>query len=461
MAAGMVLLYRVLQALQVRLISCWLILALIGLDAKIVDFSINGMETGLLMLFLPLAIHGMIVTGPRQMVRLGVGWGGLMWTRPDSFVYIAILGMCALIFPGVGTTGKSRVEWGKMFLGAGLVGAVLYLSWFVWAWWYYGSPVPHTIIAKAADQPPLSLGDLVDDLVTFPFKLVTPSATSMQFTFLPSYWEFGGWPAALAVGSYALGLPAAFAWLITGVRPQTRLFSLAYFFGNFFLTAIVRKHFPWYLPAVAVFGYLSIGLLFDQVLELASRPSPPGWACGWSSSVPKVLRVGAIGLVLGQTAVTVCVARQMQAQQQIIENGLRRPIGLWLREHAQTPHDTVLLESLGYIGYYSQLKMLDWPGLASEEVVQTRKRLGRAGENRIALELMPDWLVLRPYEIRYEKFIGQLDLEQCYDLIQVFDASDRINAARWLPGRAYLQWDQTFLVIHRKAGAPAKPPGGS
>ena len=76
-------------------------MALIGLDAKIVDFSINGMETGLLIFFLALAIHGLVVTGPRQMLRLGGGWAGLMWTRPDSCVYIAIMGIGALVFlPG-------------------------------------------------------------------------------------------------------------------------------------------------------------------------------------------------------------------------------------------------------------------------------------------------------------------------------------------------------------------------
>jgi hypothetical protein len=85
---------------------------------------------------------------------------------------------------------------------------------------------------------------------------------------------------------------------------------------------------------------------------------------------------------MGQATVTVCVARQLQVQQSFIENGLRRPIGLWLRDHAQTLHDSVMLEPLGHISYYSRLKMLDWPGLASKEVVEVRKRLGRAGNAR-------------------------------------------------------------------------------
>jgi hypothetical protein len=41
-------------------------------------------------------------------------------------------------------------------------------------------------------------------------------------------------------------------------------------------------------------------------------------------------------------------------------------------------------------------------------------------------------------------------LDKFYELRQVFDASDKVSAIRWLPGRAYVQYDQTFLIFHRK-----------
>jgi hypothetical protein len=171
------------------------------------------------------------------------------------------------------------------------------------------------------------------------------------------------------------------------------------------------------------------------------------------------LRIFAIGLVIGQAALTVCVVRQLQVQQELIENGLRRQIGLWLRDHAQTPHDTVMLEPLGYIGYYSGLKMLDCPGLASKEVVEARKRLGPARENQIGLELMPDWLILRPMEARAGFVMDSESLHKFYELRQMFDVSDKVKATRWLPGRSYLEVDQTFLIFYRKSDArPQSPP---
>jgi len=457
LAAGMVLLFQALQSLQLQRVACWLTVALVALDAKIVDFSINGMETGLLIFFLALAIHGLLVAGPRQMLRIGVGWAGLMWTRPDSCVYIAILGVGALLFLPGRTGGKSRVEWIKMLFFAGLVCAVLYAGWFVWAWWYYGTPVPHTIAAKGANRPPFLFDVLIADLVMFPVKLLTPFATSLQFTFLPGYADHGGWPTVLSVASYTLGFLAAFAWVLPGMRPATRLFSLSCFLGNFYLTAVLKYYPPWYLPTVAVLGYLTLGLLFDQALSLAERLSQSPGGGGWGRCLHGGLRMVGIGLVAGQLAVTVCVARQLQLQQALIENGLRRPIGLWLRAHAQTPRDTVMLEPLGYIGYYSGLKMLDIPGLASREVVQTRKRLGPYRENQIGLELKPDWLVLRPCDL-FEPFPESKYLQELYEPVKVFDASDKIKAIHWLPGRPYLQFDQLFIVYHRKPEATAEPP---
>jgi hypothetical protein len=457
LAAGMVLLFRTLQTLQLQRFSCWLTVALIGLDAKTVDFAINGMETGLLFFFLALAIHGLMVTGPRQMFRLGIGWAGLMWTRPDSCVYIAILGIGALLFLSGREAGKSRMAWGKTLLAAGLVCAVLYLPWFLWAWWYYGSPVPYTVVAKATNAEPMSFPGLLGELLLLPVNLLG-NKTSLRWTFLPAYAWMGGWPAFLQVFGFALGLVAVLGWMIPVLRPQTRLFSLACFLGNFFLNAVVKLCYPWYLPVIALFGYLTIGLLFDQVLCLAAKLPSPGATRGWLCHLPQVLRVSAVSLVAAQLALTLCVARQMQVQQDLIENGTRRQIGLWLRDRARTPRDTVMLEPLGYIGYYSGLKMLDYPGLSSKEVVDVRRRLGKSKENLAYLELKPDWLVLRPVEIRNGSIVAAERLQELYDLVQVFDVTDKVRAIRWLPGRSYLQFDQTFLVFHRKSNAIVKPP---
>jgi hypothetical protein len=448
LGGALILLYLSLKTLPLQRASLWLALGLIALDNKVVDFSINGMETGLLLLFAALAIHGLLVEGPRQMLRIGAGWAGMMWTRPDSCVYIAALGLGSLLFLSRQKDGPGFPANAKRLLVGLLVCVALYLPWVLWAWWYYGTPVPHTIVAKAAAQPPLKPAVVVISLIKFPWRVMMANYTSIRATFLPSYAAYGGWPTAYEIVASTLGSLAALVWLLPGVRPQTRLFSLVFFLGTFYLTAVLRYFAPWYLPLVALFGYLTLGLVFDEALCLTPRF---GWNRGWLARLPRVLRVGAAGLIAGQLIVTVCSAREMREQQTFIEDGLRRPIGLWLREHARTPHDSVMLEPLGYIGYYSGLKMLDYPGLASKEMVEARKRLGPGGQNRIYQELKPDWLVLRPREAKYGTFVDVNGLREDYELAQVFDASDKIQGVGWLPGRGYLQLDQTFLVFHRKA----------
>jgi hypothetical protein len=454
----MFLLFQAVQKVAHNRLAIWLTVALVAFDAKLLDFSTNGMETGLLFFFLALTIHALLLDARHRVLRLGAGWAGLMWVRPDSCVYIFLLGVGILMFLPSRETPQTRRIWWRMLLLAGLVCTVLYLPWFVWAWTYYGSPVPNTIVAKATNSLPLSFFGLCRDLLLFPFKLLE-HRNSTTWTFMPAYAWFGGWPLLLRAVASALGLMAALSWLVPRLNPATRLFSFCFFFGNFFLTAVVRIPYPWYLPPVAVFGYLALGLLFDQALGLASRVPPPTWMRAWSSTLTKSLRAAAWVLVAGQAVVTVCVARQMAVQQELIEDGLRRPIGLWLHEHAKTPGDTVLLEPLGYISYFSGLKMFDYPGLSSREMVAARRRLGLEHENLAFVELKPDWMVLRPFEFEQNILVDQSQLRVLYEPLGVFDRRKEVAAVHWLPGRGYLEVDQTFVLFRRKPDVTAVEPG--
>ena len=64
---------------------------------------------------------------------------------------------------------------------------------------------------------------------------------------------------------------------------------------------------------------------------------------------------------------------------------------------------------------------------------------------------------MRPDEAAGKWFIDASRLMEFYDLVEVMDVSDQINAIRWLPGRINLQQDQKFLVFHRKAVEKPKP----
>ncbi len=112
-------------------------------DLKMVAFTTNGMETAFMLLFLGGAISLLVRDDPRPWLARGLCWGGLMWSRPDGCIYIAALSLADYLF----RTGPRRSLLVSLLKSAGVC-TVVYLPWFAFAWDYYGSPVPHTVIAK-------------------------------------------------------------------------------------------------------------------------------------------------------------------------------------------------------------------------------------------------------------------------------------------------------------------------
>jgi hypothetical protein len=203
--------------------------------------------------------------------------------------------------------------------------------------------------------------------------------------------------------------------------------------GGVYLQQIMP--YPWYFAPWTLLGALALA----------------GGAAALGVRLPKpLLRAGTLGatVVAGcLVLVTVAQAYGARLQQRLIEDGGRKQIGLWLRAHA-APGDTVFLEPIGYIGYFSQLKILDFPGLAAPEVSRI-VRTGKGGYARLINELHPDWLVLRPYEISLQNLeaSGQLD---GYNAAGFWTQRDQLDAISFLPGRSWLEFDAEFVVYRRK-----------
>jgi hypothetical protein len=140
----------------------------------------------------------------------------------------------------------------------------------------------------------------------------------------------------------------------------------------------------------------------------------------------------------------------VRVRQRVVENGNRKMIGLWLHQNARVPTDTVFLEPLGYIGYFSQLKMLDFPGLCSPEVVAARRRLHTDSFARLIAELRPDWLVLRPREVTEICNEDPLLLSKHFLAVKVFDVSAQLKADSPVPGSRLRAGDETLTVFRRR-----------
>lgn len=411
---------------------------LLVLDPKIIDFSGNGMESAWMVLFALLTWGALLRR--TSLFALAAGYAGLQWTRPDGFILCLALTVAWFIFGRERGGTALRDDVGRI-TRAVLLGALLYLPWLLGAWAYFGSPVPHTILAKSGLEVQSTP---VTSALLYPWRLLFGQA-ALHDLFMPSYFYLGGWPAFVPWLARLLVVPAALAWCLPAVRPGGRVASAAVFLGGFYLELIPRA--PWYYPVWQALACVSWAWLLDAAWRL------PGLALPARFLLVRATRITAAILLLFQAGLLVAVGWQMRIQQRLIEDGHRRELGLWLKEHA-TPGDRVYLEPLGYIGYYSGLKMLDFPGLASPEVVAARRSGSHTHVEIIAL-LRPEWLVLRPDQV---ETIGQSSpqlLGKTYRLTRTFDARPTINAIRYLPGRGYLQFDAVYHVFERREVEPA------
>jgi hypothetical protein len=444
-----VLLLRIALESSLESLPTIVLLGMFGFNAKIIDYSINGQETAFMMLFLALTLYGILAPSRSPTLILGVAWAGLMWTRPDSIMYIGGLAFGSLLFNKNIPIAKSRIELLKIFLWAGAVTTVLYLPWFIWAWYYYGSPIPHTVVAKGLALPTHHPSELLKNILIFPYYTFIQQ-TSLEATFVPANAAFfGGWHYSISLYSRYLAWICAFYWVCPYCRSRNRIVSFAFMFAHFCLTHVIVLYASWYITSCTFLGIFVIAHIVQDGLNFANSLKDKIIRVKTSGQLIITIRVLAELVLVTNLLLTLGSAYQLHIHQKVIEDGHRKQIGLWLRQNATSPNDTVFVEPLGYIGYFSQLKMYDFPGLSSPEVVAARKKLGVNDWAALILELQPDWVVLRPFQAQRIYKDNQLLLTQQYSLVKVFDVSEQIQSYYWLPGRIFFMYDHAFMIFRR------------
>ena len=436
--------------------ACCLFPLMAVLEIKTTAFAMCGQEAGLVLAFLAPAF-ALVWLGWKESAELGgVLWAGLMYSRPDGCVYIAIIALAALIFET-----ESRRQLVSALVRSGLICAMLYLPWLLFTWAYYGSPIPHTIVAKHgaeyvarfydSDRTVFGVfGSLAAGIRTVPDMLLWGLA--------PIYDEAGsGWPRWTHDCEFILESVAILYWLIPTRDRMGRMASLVSFliFGYLVYVNIAAPHAPWYLPPLAFMSLLTlVAAVAATMRRFAGIPVAKGSAM--------LALIGVLGLM---GFLFVSSLRPLRLKQDLVESGNRRLVGLWLKDHVRKG-EGVYLEPLGYIGYFSQCKMLDWPGLVSPEVVAARRKLpSESGYtwSETAELLKPAWIVARPIEARLMQ--NSKYLTDNYTMAKVFDASESIRSVlgrqpgdtpefhMTVPDSVYIVFERTGAAVHRE-GAP-------
>jgi hypothetical protein len=135
------------------------------LNRKMLVISAGGMES---YLFLTLLLTAVLALAADRAVLFGVLAGLSVLARPEG-VLLAPVAVIRYWRPSPaegGRWGPSRRGMRRLALSAA-VGIVPVALWCAFAIWYYGTPVPHSIIAKSKPLYVLPTGFAITEMVTF------------------------------------------------------------------------------------------------------------------------------------------------------------------------------------------------------------------------------------------------------------------------------------------------------
>lgn len=394
------------------------------LDAKGVAFSGNGQETAFMLLLVAWGSLFLDLDISRCWRWLGVVGAGLEWTRPDGFVFAGALAAGMFFF---GSMPRKKML-GNL-LKALAVGLILYSPWLIATWIYYGSPIPETIIAKAAISTRFTHGiSLGDGISHFLYRL----PLNAPKIFLPVYPGVNDWPLAVRIVGNVLPIYCGLYWLLPRGEGVGRGASFAFFLiCIYFMT--METFFPWYAPPAALLGMIVLTRSGGKMLASSGQPI----------AIP--LGVLACCLLVERGYVFFQSARIFNVQQRVIEEGVRKQIGLYIKANGKRT-DTVMLEPFGYIGYYSDAHICDWPGLVCPEMARLVRDPKIVNGGDVEAVIRPDWIVLRPVELEF--FADNDYFRTHYDPVIAADAAPQLEPYSNLPGQGYLRYDARFLIYH-------------
>jgi hypothetical protein len=244
---------------------------------------------------------------------------------------------------------------------------VLCLPWTLIAWIYYGSPLPTSALAKLTVYAWLSKGA---------FPNLGPFIFQMTHTRL-----------------HELVLVGAFAGVVIGFARLPRLRSAISWMLAYYAAMALSKGFlfGWYFVPPSGMYFLLAVIGWETAIIWASRRSLGGKSRTRWLAPSIALVVLALGLVRIPS-----VRTQIRADQET-EERLRKPIGLALKEIVK-PGERVMLEPIGYIGYFSGARILDAVGLVSPEVIPYYRQGAVSPYLDLMHDLKPGWVLLRAGE---------------------------------------------------------------
>jgi hypothetical protein len=390
---------------------------LYGFSPLAVDVSISGMETGLVTCMGMLAIHAWQM---RRAYLLFIAGAILFLLRIDGLALLGILVACLAI-------RERRIPWRETGIAL-----ILVLPWLLFAGLYFHALVPNSVTAKLVVYSNPAMQQMFGMRSNKHREFADLFVHGAIRTGVTVFFAVGTLPIARAA-SHALmarktaqraSLPRREYIEMHGIGALAGLMVpvawLAIYYAAMFASPVLA--FRWYfLPPWPIFcavAGLGAGEAVSAVVDRTGL---------FSESVKLRLTVAAIVCVLTFSLLRMNALRYSIGAQQYSEDRFRKPVGLWLGVHVEK-EERVLIEPIGYAGYYSRRPILDMAGLVSPEVLPSYRNADFIPD--IVRRASPQWLCLRPGEARFLQSGNYPDLAQRYDFVTELRSPDTTDSFR-------------------------------
>ena len=317
----------------------------------------GGMETSLVIFFITSSWYMFI---KRKPVWTGILLGLMLWTRIDTIIWVVLISVFELF--------RHRRDIIKILSAT----IITFTPWLIFAFLYFGSPIPYTIVAKQFAYSKYNTLPYHKHLFTL-FKRLGP----VNSLIYPG--NFSGFVAVLI--SFVIILAIVESYII---RKDRKILLLSIFsFSEIILLTFTKATFTsrYVIPSLYIFLLLA-GLCIGQIWENVKSKL-------FLKYLFVFVSMGLFAYILSFGVREAVIIKNVQINNH--QKSLQR-IGEWLNENTEQDA-TVQLEPLGYAGYYANRRMLDVVGLITPTVVDLKKS-GLLNPHHYIPILEPDYLVV-------------------------------------------------------------------
>jgi len=410
------------------------VLAYLAFDQNMIFYGMSGMET---QVAVTVILGGVYHVRRQDLVASGIWLGLAPLARPEFVLWVA---------PALAYLALANLRRG---IAAGGIAGAIVAPWILFTTAYYGSPIPNTVVAKAAVSPIpaiLSNGSPLPWLEWL-FGQVTGHIELLLYHFEPFHevWSTAAAPlpgpiliviAVVVADLFAIGLVASRQ--VAGWWPALAFVGLFFAYRVYFIPTI--NYYDWYLPPFLALVMIVVAAGLQRIYV-------------WRPMITKFLSV-ALAFAF---AMHVPFSFGVESKVQAVENQVRTNVAEYLKATVP-PGESVTSESAGYIGFYGGVKLFDYPGLTSKTSVRALQALPPDQRDlpHLVAALRPDWLVLRPWELnslreQFPEIAAEYQVVRVFQMSGVSDAQLDADGANTISfgGLSETDVDEKFIVLRK------------